>query len=161
MNKLHISITISLAALLLSGCYTANRAIRQVIKAQAYHPGVVAALCGSLYPPLTIAKDSIVYKEGDVQYLSPDTLSVDCDTVTTETVLRIPCPPCPYRVDSFYRYTERQVENRAAIAALQHEARSLQSRYDKLSVKNTWLLWWAIIATAVVAMGLFFRLYRA
>lgn len=160
MNKLKSYIALIPAACLLCGCYTARKATKQVVKAQAHHPEVVSELCGRLYPPVTMVKDSIVYKEGSIQYLPSDTIAIDCDTVRSQSVVRIPCPPCLYRVDSFHHYTERQVENTARLTALQYETRTLQSRYDKLSVKNTLLMWWAIAATALLATSIFFKIYK-
>ncbi len=156
----YLIITLGLA-IALTGCYTQRTAQRQVTKAQAHHPAVVAALCGNFYPPVTLVKDSLVYKAGSTQYLPGDTVMVDCDTVKNSTsVVKLSCPPQLYRVDTFHHYSERQVENKGKIAALEDAYTSLQSNYDKLSVKSRFAMWWAIAATLLLVITILFRIYK-
>lgn len=66
---------ILIVLMLLSSCYTTNKAKQQVSKAHALKPEVTAELCGSFYP----IKDSISYKFEFIQGKS-DTL-IEFDTV--------------------------------------------------------------------------------
>ena len=155
--------TISLTLLccsLLTACYTPHRAQKQVMKAQLKHPEVVASFCAGIYPPATMRRDSLVYRQGNTVYLPADTVQVNCDTVYNNRIVKLPCPPATLRVDTIRQYTERQVENTARVAALQLSQQELQHRYEKQQWHTRLLLWWALAATALLAIIILFKSFK-
>ncbi len=151
--------------LLLSGCYTAKKADKQVTKAQLYHPEVVAKKAALWYPckPISTGIDSSEYKEWLLQmeelnnfYASiiPDsvhTYEVIKDTVLIEKIKQVQkeiirmksSPPVVKTItllDSAGNYTKQQNIDR------------LQKAYDVEDKKNGDLkevLLWLVIALAV------------
>ena len=63
--------------LLLSGCYTTNKAKRQVVKAHALKPNVTANLCKSFYP----IKDSIIKETVHINGKNDTITNLVTDTV--------------------------------------------------------------------------------
>ena len=70
-------IRILILSLLLVGCYTTNKAKKQVVKAHALKPNVTAELCTSFYP----TKDSIVKETINIPGKNDTVLSMIVDTV--------------------------------------------------------------------------------
>lgn len=139
------------ALLVLSGCYTQRKAERQLVKAQARYPQVVANDCGNWYPPKEMTVTQTEYKPGIPVYHT-DTVTIDCDSVIKNVkggVVYMPCPPRVERVDTFYTTSVRTVENTAKITALQQS-------YDQERDRAERLLWernlWRIIALVSIAI---------
>lgn len=154
-----------LAALfILTGCYGPQKATKQVVKAQANYPEVVAGLCGNFYNPIEWIKDSIVYKQGETVY-SHDTVEVDCDSVmrawnnnsrsTSEPPVKppktkVPCPPCPERVDTFYINKTQVQVNRAKELALEADLKSKIAITEKYRTQRNAFIWICIGLSAVL-----------
>jgi hypothetical protein len=140
--KLPLYITL---LLLLAGCYTERMAKRRVARAQAEFPAVVAAGCAAWYPPLVTDSVRVELRTGETIYRY-DTVTVDCDTVVKtgkspsrpshSSIVKIPCPPCPTRVDTLVVERTRQVENTARVAALESENAKLTKWRDILLTVN-------------------------
>lgn len=129
--------------LALSGCYTRKIATNQVVKAQAKYPDVVAGLCGNFYDPVEWIRDSIVYKQGETIF-SHDTVELDCDTVRVEgksRVVKVPCPPCKDRVDTFYVNKTQVQVNRAKEQAQEAEIKTLQTKLTTTITHKSWFMW--------------------
>ncbi len=143
MKNLLISNAI-MVLIFLTGCYTGKKAQRQVIKAQSVYPEIVATLCSDMYPPLTLTKDSIVYKKGRAVMLDTLFMSIDCDTVIKNVyqnkVVRIPCPSTISSVDTVIITKERQVVNKARVKALGSKVRSLELTLEHKKSKGNILL---------------------
>lgn len=124
----------------LSGCYTQKKAGNQMVKAHVEYPVLTSFYCNQWYPIRWYDSTRIEYIRGEVDYIH-DTVTVDCDTVKvtvdgTKTV-RVPCPPCPVRVDTIVTFREKQGES---TAALEHERQKLiacQQGIDDLNKKAT------------------------
>lgn len=71
--------------LLLSSCYTTNKAKKQVSKAHALKPNVTAEMCNSFYP----IKDSVSYKFEFVQGKNDTTLQVDTVVNSKDSIIYI------------------------------------------------------------------------
>lgn len=109
-------------ALLLSGCYTTNKAKKQVIKAHAEYPQVTAKYCSEFYP----TKDSVIIKKELIKgetITEVDSFWVDCDSIVknnpgAKSNIKVPCPPSKnsFRVDTVYDSKEIIRENTARIA---------------------------------------------
>ena len=141
-------------ALLLCGCYTVKKANRQVLKAQAHFPELVAANCGNWYPPKETTVTKTEYKPG-VPVYSRDTVRLDCDSALKAgkggKVIKIPYPVTNERVDTFYTTRTVTVENTAKIAALQAEINSESKKAADLKwERNHWRML-AIVCTVLIA----------
>lgn len=124
---------------LCSSCYTPQRAAKQVAKAQAVHPVVVGGLCSDFYPPTESITERIEYLPGEVRIIPGDTVIVDCDTVSSGELVRIPCPPSSHRTDTIYRYLQTQVVDKGRIQELEAQASRHQEAYIKVKVgRDTW-----------------------
>lgn len=144
------------ALLLLSGCYTQRKAERQVIKAQAHYPQVVAAGCGNWYPPKETTITRTEYKPGVTVYRS-DTVKINCDSVVKngkgDNVIYMPCPPQSRRVDTFYTTSIQTVENTARITALQQSYNQEHDRAERLLWERN--LWRMTALIAIAAIGIY------
>lgn len=151
-------------AMMLVGCYTQKKARRQVVKAQAVHPYVVSSLCGDLYPPLTLIKDSVIHKKGET--LISDTLfmTVDCDTVFNEVsktkLVKVPCPHAVLRTDTIFITKERQVVNTAEIETLNKKLSDLNIESAKRETRYSILLKVAIGLAAYTVLRWVFRIWK-
>jgi len=151
--------------LLLSGCYTAKKADKQVIKAQLYHPEVVAKKSAMWYPckPSVTTSDSAAYKEWQQQLeelnafyasIMPDSVYVYeavKDTVLVEkikqvknTIVKLQRLPAIHdtivKIDSAGNYLKQQEINTCTV-----NFQELDKKHDDLKD----LLIWLIIALAV------------
>lgn len=116
------TLTIISIALLLSGCYTTNKASKQVIKAHVTYPQVTAKYCSEFYP----THDSVVIKRELVKgetITEVDSFWVDCDSIVknnpeSKSNVKVPCPPSKnsFRVDTVYNSKVIFRENTARIA---------------------------------------------
>lgn len=141
-------ITISLV---LSSCYTTDKANRRMIKIHTHYPEILAAFCAQTYPPIEYVRDSIVYRAGKeiISYAY-----IDCDTVrgTKATKFKIPCPGNT-RVDTVWHYKEKQAVNKAAIAVLENKLTDALHKNAVLRNTNKILL----CVTAVLALYFLFK----
>lgn len=142
-----------LALILLSSCYTANKATRQVWKAQGLHPQVVAKACSSLYAaPDSVFANEVLLKGDTIiiadTFLQTDTISntiykyVNSTAHTTDTLLR-------------NKYV--QVHNKAIEQVLRTE---LNDAGNKLAAEARALKLWrltAIICIAIIAVYIAIR----
>lgn len=135
------TIIAAVAFITLSGCYTERKANRQVLKAQAHYPDIVAADCGDWYPPKESTVTKTEYRPGVPVYFR-DTVRVDCDSVVRtgkQPLVTVPCPPRSIRVDTFYSVTFRTLENTAKITALQAQYGKEHDRAGQLlHERNLW-----------------------
>tara|TARA_R110002126_G_scaffold39767_3_gene117648 strand:- start:10527 stop:11021 length:495 start_codon:yes stop_codon:yes gene_type:complete len=70
--------------LLLSSCYTAKQAQRDVVKADVNHPMVTSGFCAEKFP----VKEKIIEKTKFIKgetIVKKDTITVDCDSVVSDT----------------------------------------------------------------------------
>lgn len=143
------------ALLVLSGCYTQRKAERQLVKAQARYPQIVAKDCGNWYPPKEMTVTQTEYRQGATVYHT-DTLTIDCDSVVkngkSNNVVSMPCPPQSERVDTFYTSRVTTVENTAGITALQQSYDAAHERAERLLwERNFWRIA-ALIGLAVIGV---------
>lgn len=127
----------------LSGCYTQKKAGNQMVKAHVEYPVLTSFYCNQWYPIRWYDSTRIEYIRGEVDYIH-DTVTVDCDSALKEAKstgnvgkIKVPCPPCPVRVDTIVTYREKQGES---TAALEHERQKLiacQQGIDDLNKKAT------------------------
>lgn len=142
--------------LLLSGCYTQRKAERQLLKAQARYPEIVATDCGNWYPPKELTVTKTEYKPGVTVYHS-DTVTIDCDSVVKnsagDNVVYLPCPPRTERVDTFYTSSVKTVENTARITALQQLYDKEHDRAERLLHERN--IWRIVALVCIAAIGIY------
>lgn len=94
-------IKVLILSLLLVGCYTTNKAKKQVVKAHALKPNVTAELCTSFYP----TKDSIVKETINIPGKNDTVLSMVIDTVYDKSTNTIYLDRIKYinRVDTVFK----------------------------------------------------------
>jgi hypothetical protein len=136
MKKLFIIPTI-----LLSGCYTLNKAQKQVIKAHVEYPQVTAKYCSEFYP----TKDSVIIKKELAKgktITKIDSFWVNCDSIVKNNPgailnVKVPCPPSKnsFRVDTIYDSKEIVRENTARVASLQFDLKKTEAIVMKLEGK--------------------------
>lgn len=150
------SIVYLCALLLLSGCYSQRKAERQVLRAQAHYPEVVANDCGKWYQPKESSVIRTEYKPGLTVYHS-DTVRIDCDSVIKggegNGIVYVPCPPQSVRVDTFYTSSFTTVENTARIMALQQTYNKEHDRAEQLLRGRN--LWRIIALVCIAAIGIY------
>lgn len=149
------TLTIISIALLLSGCYTAKQASKQVIKAHVTYPQITAKYCSEFYP----THDSVIIKKELVKgetITEIDSFWVDCDSIVknnpgVKSNTKVPCPPSKnsYRVDTVYDSKEIIRENTAKITSLEFQIKEK----DAIIVKQ-----WESVALYKKFMWAFFGL---
>lgn len=165
--------------LLISSCYTQDKATRQVYRAHLKYPIVGARFCANVYP----TRESIQYIKGK-DSLIYSFVTVDCDSAFEAAIEEMkrnadtgkmkpiiitkPCPPSLNRVDTLIK---TEVDS-AAITLLTLVADSLRSQIvkkdtkiqdqsDKIASKNKIILWETIgliILAAIIAFIFYKRL---
>lgn len=138
-----------------SSCYTANKARKQVVYANARHPAVVAALCGQLYPPQDSSHTEMQYIHGETKYLPGDTMYVNCDSGINKgnNKVVVPCPPTGYRVDTIRDISRVYLVNRAKEQVQQNTIEELNKKCSGLQKERRLCVYWAVVATlAAIAM---------
>lgn len=152
-----------------SGCYSEKRATRQVVRAQATYPSVVAGNCGEWYPPLESTKEVVKYKPG-IPVVGPTKyVTVDCDSVveankgkgtanqgtpSKRNTVTIPCPPDTTRVDTFDRLREEVKHNKGALTACQDENQKLLVKASQLQQSNDNKSKWLWILGGIIGLYL-------
>ena len=139
--------------MMITGCYSKKKAMRQMTKAQAIHPDVVAGFCNNIYAPLDWVKDSVLFTMGNEVTVDSIVLYIDCDTVSPAMpkIVKVPCPAYKQRIDTLLIYKEKQVVNKAALVSLQAAYNELLGKYSSAKLKSKILLW--VIIGLVLVMS--------
>lgn len=125
--------------LCITGCNIEQKAVRKMLRLQSKYPGVMAGVCGRLYPPLEYVKDSIAYKPAKLSGMVY--VYAHCDSALAQSkkkqnvIMKIPCPKTNV-ADTVFIYKEKQVVNRADVERLQLrliEAQVVESRLRTLN----------------------------
>lgn len=114
--------------MLVSGCYTKRKAARQVTRAQATFPAVVAEGCGSWYPPRIATTTNTQYKQGKDSIVH-DTIPVKCpdDAAGNPQTVYVPVPRYKTRVDTFFSEKVIEKENTAQVKALTAQIKTVDN----------------------------------
>lgn len=106
-------------ALLLTGCYTTNKAKKQVSKAHALKPNVTAELCGSFYP----VKDSITKETVHINGKNDTITNMVTDTVINNDTTTI------------YKYLNTYINRTDTISKTHVQYRESTSKLKDLGYK--------------------------
>ena len=109
---------------LLVGCYTTNKAKKQVIKAHALKPNVTAELCTSFYP----TKDSTVKETITVKGKNDTVTNMVTDTIHDSTTNTIYLDRTKYitRVDTVHKTFIQTKESTSKVKQLSATVRNLE-----------------------------------
>ena len=147
------SFLVLLLPLLLASCYTANKATRQVWKAQGFYPQVVAKACGSLYTtPDSVFANEVLLK-GDTIIVSDTFLQTD----TVSHTLYKHIYHTLHTTDTLVRNKFVQARNKALEQALQAE---LTNMSNKLAGETRAMKLWrlaALICIGIIAIYIAIR----
>lgn len=143
---------IILPIVILSGCYSANKAGKQMAKAYAFHPAVAADNCGLWFPIKEKEVTKVEYKQGKTDTIN-NYVIVDCDTVTNTVtkVVKVKCPPSTHTVDTFIKEVVLVKENTANLMAKTVELD--QCTKDSIKAENQGKnrgLWLIVLASYLV-----------
>jgi hypothetical protein len=157
-----------LSLVFMSSCnllkYTPEKARKQVIKADAYHPAIVAEYCGKNYgcEQILDRPDSTAprtedrppqYRRDTVWADCPDTARTGRGSAETGRILRIPvaCPPCDTArgLDHYIPYRDRGTEE--ALQAKLKTANDDAVKY-KSQAKGRMNVIYALIAWGVLSL---------
>jgi hypothetical protein len=132
-----------------TSCYTAGKARRQVVHAQARHAGTVAMLCTQFYPPKDSVHTELQYLQGETRYLPGEIKYVNCDSGSNKQNRRVavPCPPTTYRVDTIRDKSSVYLVNRAKEQVLENRIKELNDHNTELHTAGKLMMYWAIAAT--------------
>lgn len=148
-----------MALVFVQGCLTEQQAARRIMRVQALQPSVVAAACGSLYPPLEYRRDSIIYKQGAPAPMVY--VYADCDSIPqpVRKKIKILCPPSR-TVDTLVLYREKQVVNRGAVEALRSELAACNISRARLAKERQILLWLSIVLLLLLVLRRVMKTWR-
>lgn len=143
-------ILLCLIATMLSGCYTPNKAARQIVKAQVVHPELMREACASFYPnndsthilETIIAGDTIVFTDTIQQYHTDTVNQLSYRYITKTLAVR----------DTLTRTVYQQVVNKAKELHLEGVVATLQTKEASLTTTNRYL-WIGISILTMYTVG--------
>lgn len=151
-----------LLIVLLSGCYTAKKAMRQDVKVQSQYPEISAANCAVWYPPRIESNTETKYIKGE-EKIEYRTVQVDCDSAiiaTGKNVIDVPCPGTKTRIDTLKVVTLQAVANVAKEAELllKNEKLATENIKAETKLRGANKLNWVLGAfLALVAVWMFIK----
>lgn len=156
-NLTYLAIAITFC-MMLFGCLTEKKAVKQIAKISHKHPEVLANECGKRYPPIDSIWEKETFIEGEPIVMF-DTVTVDCDsalkvklnnansTFPTETKIKVPIRTI-VKTDTFYKNKFQQVENTAMIEANRLQINKLENEnIELLHARKIWM--WIAIGLSV------------
>lgn len=145
MNKF----ILSLLVVSLIGCRSASDL---VYKAHSKDRGETATACGDLFPVKVEREVETIYVKGETDTIEGETIFVDCSE--TKEVVKVPCPPSYYRVDTFTKTEKEVIENTAKVVGLQEQNNDLISTNKRLKRQNQQMK--GVLALIVALLVLYF-----
>lgn len=144
---------------LLFGCNSYKKATKHLIKATAGNKPAVAAWCGKLFPPVTLVKDSMVYKSGAVQ--GRVYVYADCDSFKNIQYgkIKIPCPTV-VQVDTIVLYKEKHIVNQAKVEKLEADLMLCNSELFRVNKMNSFLKKVCVGLSICVLLFVIVKLYK-
>jgi len=144
-----------LSIFILSSCYTAKKAEKDINKAKINFPEVVADKCGQWYgcDTVTIIRDSIKFKEWVNEIHSFDTI---IDTI----LLREKCPELLVKYREVVKrvppiHDTIKVENKASLEAIRLKYEALKKEHEsnlKLTTKLSWFALFLLLILLIITI---------
>ncbi|CAB4204221.1 hypothetical protein UFOVP1384_37 [uncultured Caudovirales phage] len=134
------------AFLLLGGCYTQFKATKQVSKALANYPQIVAKIALDSFPCDVIRIDTVIYERDTIMESYPvETTLVDTFVITKKLYVKL-----PYKtiyITKVVESTAKLAINKASLDSSNNVISELQKSNDKLTKKvasKNKAIWWFI-----------------
>lgn len=152
--------------MLMGGCLTPKKVIRQVSKGYAHHPEVVAELLSKWFPVRTVSSIHTEYIKGKDSVVRQTDTVVYCDSIGQS--IRVVKGKEIYRIDTLKEKRIDSVENTAALEVLKsqllksniqlQEATLIQSKLEsklKQSRSLNWKLGGGLALVVIISVLLF------
>jgi hypothetical protein len=133
-------IIISFLAMII-GCYSENKALKQVARAHIKYPSSIAGYCSLAYPSIDASIDSVAYIPGNPVTIN-DTIYIH-DTASERLIKYI--KQYRTRIDTIYRLKSIQLVNRAKETYLTESNMKTSMELVKLQKERQILHWVAAI----------------
>ena len=132
--------------LLLGGCYSQFKATKQVSKALAHYPQIVAKIALDSFPCDVIRIDTVIYERDTIMESYPvETTLVDTFVITKKLYVKL-----PYKtiyITKVVESTAKLAINKASLDSSNNVISELQKSNDKLTKKvasKNKAIWWFI-----------------
>ncbi len=149
--------------LLLTGCYTAKKAEKQVNKALLNHPETVAKVARDAFPCITVASDTIYQTDTLLDFIDcpeapgpeyiRDTVTIDnIRTVTVKVPVKQPVRTVTVtqRIEDSAKIKMYVYEIDKRDATIEEQEATIKKQSRKIANKNKELWIWRIIAIALM-----------
>jgi hypothetical protein len=130
------------------GCYSENKALRQIEKAHVKYPSYVAKYCSAAYPAIDATIDSFSYLLGDPMVIN-DTLYVH-DTTANQIIKYI--KQYHTRIDTIYRLKYVKLVNRSKEAYLTESNMKISMELARIH-KERQILYWVVGILGIYTIG--------
>lgn len=151
----------------LSGCYTPNKAAKQIDHAIEKYPKIAAQRTRAHFPCITTGSDTLIFTKDSL-------ILVDCpdvyqqtgyinDTVWLDKIVKFPVTKVvkvPVHLPVQYITIKKKVEDSAKIFILTAETDRLKAysaKVDAKLIKRNWLIKWLIIALIISVLLNYFQ----
>lgn len=127
--------------MMFAGCYSENKAHRQLFKVHSKYPQVITKHCADMFPEQSFSVDSVVYIQGDVVTVL-DTVFISDTTakVITKNIVQY-----KNRTDTVFRLRNIQTINKAKELLLYAENQKKTIQLAKEQKENNILFWVVVV----------------
>jgi len=154
------------AAFLLGGCYTPNKAVKQVNKALGRYPQIVAKIALDSFPCDVIRIDTIITVKDSIVECEPvenfTTLS-QIDTIYRTKKVFVKLPIKTTYITRIVESTAKLVIINAQLDSVNNVIRELQKSKDELRGKverKNKVIWWLIGLLLLLSIPLVIRIFK-
>jgi hypothetical protein len=147
---------------LLGGCYTQFKATKQVGKALAHYPQIVARIALDSFPCDVIRIDTVIYERDTiVEYIAIENTSSQIDTVFRTKFVKLPIRTT--YITKVVESTAKLTIINAQLDSVNNVIRELQKSNDELSGKverKNKVIWWLIGLLLLLSIPLVIRIFK-
>jgi hypothetical protein len=155
---------------LLGGCYTQFKATKQVGKALAHYPQIVARIALDSFPCDVIRIDTVIYERDTIVECEPSqiyningTNLSQIDTIFTTKKVYVKLPYKTIYINKVVESTAKLVIINAQLDSVNNVIRELQKSKDELTGKverKNKVLWWLIGLLFLLSIPLVIRIFK-
>lgn len=147
---------------LLGGCYTQFKATKQVGKALAHYPQIVARIALDSFPCDVIRIDTVIYERDTiVEYIAIENTSSQIDTIFGTKFVKLPIRTT--YITKVVESTAKLTIINAQLDSVNNVIRELQKSNDELSGKverKNKVIWWLIGLLLLLSIPLVIRIFK-
>jgi hypothetical protein len=156
------------AVILLGGCYTQSKAVKQVNKALGSYPQIVARIALDSFPCDVIRIDTIISVKDTIVECQPiettiETTVSQIDTINGTKKVFIKLPIKTTYITRIVESTAKLVIIKASLDSVNNVIRELQKSNDELSGKverKNKVIWWLIGLLLLLSIPLVIRIFK-